>query len=62
MNECFPAPKRQDDGTLEWFVYAETPEEAAAEAARASGGKPGVYEVSNPLDLLGKVVFREEIG
>lgn len=62
MNECFPVPKRQDDGTLEWFVYAETPQEAAAQAARTSGGKPGVYEVSSALDLSGEVVFREEVG
>jgi hypothetical protein len=61
MNECFPVPKSADDGVVEWFVLAETPEEALAIAVDRSGQQTGTYAVSDPLDLEGAIILEGEV-
>jgi hypothetical protein len=61
MNECFPVPKSADDEVVEWFVLAETPDEALAIAMDRNGQQKGTYAVSDPLDLEGAVVLEGEV-
>ena len=61
MNECFPVLKSADDGVVEWFVLAETPEAALVIALERSGQQTGTYAVSDPLDLEGAVVLEVEV-